>query len=59
MDMIYLKLNLIFTTIVYLFSVNPYSHIATQRSFVILDSGDPQALYILIITLALTHSFSS
>jgi len=52
MDMIYLTLNLIFTTIVYLFSVNPYSHlsIATQRSFSILDSGNPHALYILIIT---------
>jgi hypothetical protein len=52
MDMIYLTLNLIFTTIVYLFSVNPYSHLQLRRNILSLDSGNPHALYIVIITLA-------
>ena len=32
MDMIYLTLNLIFTTIIYLFSVNLYSHLQLRRN---------------------------
>jgi hypothetical protein len=50
MKMIYLTLNLIFTTIIYLFSANPYSHLQLRRNVLSLDPGNLHALYILIIT---------